>query len=75
MNIHDEVLSVTRPDKVDEVSKIVSETVESYRELIPLVGMVWNKDMKNWAEKSGSDDDDNNVHITYDKEAILKDIS
>ena len=72
MNVHDEVLSVTKPEKIDRVAEIVAETVESYRDLIPLVGMTWCKNMANWAEKSGTGGDDD-VKITYRKEDFLKD--
>jgi hypothetical protein len=53
INIHDEVLSVTRPDAVDAVADIVVEVVESYRDRVPLIGMGWVKDMRNWADKKG----------------------
>jgi hypothetical protein len=50
LNIHDEILSVTHPDYVDEVDRIVKETVESYRPKVPLIGMSWGKDLKSWAD-------------------------
>jgi hypothetical protein len=51
MNIHDEIMCVTRPDTVDAVADVVAETVESYRPQVPLIGMKWAKRMQNWAEK------------------------
>lgn len=53
LNVHDEVLSVTHPDYVDVVADVVKCTVESYRDKVPLIGMTWNKEMENWAEKKG----------------------
>jgi hypothetical protein len=53
MNVHDEVLSVTRPDLIDRVAKTVVGVVESYRDRVPLIGLKWIKNMDNWAGKSG----------------------
>jgi len=61
MNIHDEVLSVTKPDKVEEVTETVVKTVESFRDRVPLIGMDWVRSMENWAGKKGGDEED--VHI------------
>ena len=54
LNVHDEVLSVTLPDYVDEVTAITVKTVESFRDRVPLIGMSWVKSMENWAGKKGS---------------------
>jgi hypothetical protein len=62
MNVHDEVLSVTHPDYVEKVTEIVVETVESYRNRVPLIGMDWIRSMENWAGKKG-DGDNLEVHI------------
>ena len=53
MNIHDELMCVTHPEYVDRVADVVKTCVEHYRELVPLLGMTWNKEMANWAEKKG----------------------
>ena len=53
MNVHDELMTVTHPDYVEPVAQVVKETVESYREQVPLIGMTWNKSQQNWAEKKG----------------------
>lgn len=55
MNIHDEILCVNHPDYTDRIAVIVEETVEGYREQVPLIGMAWYKRMSDWAgsEKSG----------------------
>ena len=51
MNVHDEIMCVTRPDMVSLVTPVVREVVESYRPKVPLVGMDWCEGMNNWAEK------------------------
>jgi DNA polymerase I-like protein with 3'-5' exonuclease and polymerase domains len=53
MNVHDEILSVTRPDYVELVAQTVKKGVERFRPKVPLVGMTWNLSMANWAEKKG----------------------
>lgn len=50
-NIHDEILCPTHPEKVSEVTKIVHETVESYRPKVPLILMEWSESMRTWADK------------------------
>ena len=51
MNIHDEIMCVTRPDMVPSVTQVVRESVEHFRPFVPLIGMDWNEEMANWAEK------------------------
>ncbi len=51
MNIHDEVAVVSQPDSVDDIANAVSETVESFRDQVPLIEISWNKNSSNWAEK------------------------
>lgn len=72
MNVHDEVISVTKPEFVKPQSEIVQEKVESYRDKVPLIGMKWCLDMANWAEKKGGEG--NLVHITYDKDRVLEEL-
>jgi len=55
MNVHDEVLTVTDPSIIDDVARVVVDTVESYRERVPLIGMEWCRDMKSWGEKGKAD--------------------
>jgi hypothetical protein len=62
MNIHDEVLCVTHPSFIDQVALVVQDSVESFREKVPLIGMKWNYEMASWAEKKGSG---KQLHITY----------
>jgi transcription termination factor NusB len=51
INIHDEVLSPTHPDFVNQVKEVVDKTVESFREKVPLIKMDWKSNLKNWADK------------------------
>jgi len=51
MNIHDEIMCVTHPAAVKEVTDQVRTTVESFRPQVPLIGMSWFESMANWAEK------------------------
>jgi len=51
MNIHDEVMCPTTPEMVDDVENTVKNKVESFRDIIPLLSITWNKDMNSWAEK------------------------
>ena len=51
MNIHDEIMCVTRPDKVSGVTQVVMDAVEHFRPYVPLIGMDWVEEMSNWAEK------------------------
>jgi len=53
LNVHDEVLSVTRPDCVEAVTEATVAVVESYRDQVPLIGMSWVRSMENWAGKKG----------------------
>jgi hypothetical protein len=51
MNVHDEILCVTRPDCVEAVEKTVLEAVEGYRPQVPLIGIDWMKHANTWADK------------------------
>jgi hypothetical protein len=51
MNIHDEVLTPVDPSKVDEVKEIVHTVVESYRPIVPLIGMDWKTYRASWGDK------------------------
>lgn len=50
MNIHDQVLNPCHPSVVDRVGKIVYDTVESFREKVPLIELEW-KEAKTWGDK------------------------
>jgi hypothetical protein len=51
INIHDEVLSPTHPDFIDQVKQVVDQTVESFREKVPLIKMEWKSHLSSWADK------------------------
>lgn len=51
MNVHDEVMCPSSPDKVDAIRNIVNSLSKEVSEQIPLVGIEWEDDMTNWAEK------------------------
>jgi hypothetical protein len=51
LNIHDEILSATDPDYVDEVAEVIETAVESHRDMVPLIGITWNLQQDNWADK------------------------
>lgn len=50
MNIHDEILCPTSKDMVEIVTNTVNETVEQYKERVPLMQIGWQR-MNSWAEK------------------------
>lgn len=50
MNIHDEILAAMSPEIAEDVAKTVKDAVESYRPIVPLIGIGW-KPMKSWASK------------------------
>jgi hypothetical protein len=51
LNIHDEIMMPIRESLGVSVKKIVNETVESFRNLIPLIAFDLKIGIKNWAEK------------------------
>ena len=51
LNCHDELMVPTKSEYVDQVNKVVNETVESFRPDVPLVKMVWGTGLESWAEK------------------------
>jgi hypothetical protein len=51
INIHDEIHTVTTPDRVDEVGQVVAKKVETYREMVPLIKIDWNSQEESWADK------------------------
>ena len=53
MNVHDELMVVTKPTAVNDVTETVVDVVESYRDRVPLIGMTWNEAQNSWAEKKG----------------------
>ena len=53
MNNHDEIEVVVadEPNLIEQVEKAIYEKVESYRPLVPLIGIEWKSGMKSWGEK------------------------
>jgi hypothetical protein len=51
MNIHDEIQLVHKPELREVVRKVVEDFVESYRDLIPMIGMTWNSNLNSWGDK------------------------
>jgi hypothetical protein len=51
LNIHDEVMVPCVPDVVDKVAEVVNTTVESFRPIVPLLKMEWEKGLTSWANK------------------------
>lgn len=51
MNIHDEIMCVTKPEYSAEVKRVVNESVESIRPKVPLIKMDWQIGLKSWADK------------------------
>lgn len=50
LNVHDEILTPTRPQYVDEVKQIVHDTVETFRERVPLIKMEWETGLESWSK-------------------------
>lgn len=48
-NVHDEIATPTRPEYVERVKNTVYETVESFRERVPLIKMEWATGASSWA--------------------------
>ena len=51
MNIHDEIMTPCLPSIAEKVEETVKKKVEEYREIVPLIGITWERDMRSWAEK------------------------
>lgn len=51
MNIHDEIQLVHKPKHREVVETIVKTFIEEYKDLIPMIGMTWKKNLNNWGDK------------------------
>jgi len=49
-NVHDEIMCPTAPEKRQEVRKVVTDFIDEYRSLIPLLDIDWGE-CQSWAEK------------------------
>ena len=54
MNVHDELLTVAKPELQNPIVEVVRIAVESFRPKVPLIGITWHKEMDSWAEKKGT---------------------
>ena len=61
-NVHDEVLAAAKPELAPAIAVKVRETVESYRDRVPLIAIKWETGKKNWGHNL-ADDDPNMMHI------------
>ena len=51
MNVHDEALSPTAKECVQDVKTIVEQFIQEYRKYVPLLAMKWKIGFKTWADK------------------------
>lgn len=51
LNAHDEIQNPARKELVLTVKKIVSETVDGFKDKVPLLAIDWKNNLKSWAEK------------------------
>jgi len=51
MNVHDEILNVCVPWISDRVKQVVKETVETFRDKVPLIKIDWKQNLKSWMGK------------------------
>lgn len=51
LNIHDEVMSVTKPAYSEKVAEIAYDFTDRLKQKVPLAGIDWSTNMKSWAEK------------------------
>lgn len=49
MNVHDQVLTPTKPEYTQKVAEVVHEVVESFRPRVPLIEIEW-KEQKSWGK-------------------------
>jgi len=51
MNIHDEIDCPMKSRLIESVKQAVLECVETFRDKVPLIKMVWKTNLKSWADK------------------------
>ncbi|MEK0324971.1 MAG: hypothetical protein QQN63_04640, partial [Nitrosopumilus sp.] len=51
MNIHDEIMCPTHPNKVGDVESCVDNFVKALRNRVPLIAMEWRTGLETWASK------------------------
>jgi DNA polymerase I-like protein with 3'-5' exonuclease and polymerase domains len=51
LNVHDEIVCPVKHGYEATVAKVVNDTVESFKEKVPLISMDWKTKAKSWADK------------------------
>lgn len=51
LNVHDEIMVVHDENIVDKLEAVVKETVDSYKEKVPLIAIDWKRGLSNWGGK------------------------
>lgn len=51
INIHDEILAPVKKGYEAQVKEVIDSAVESFRPIVPLIGMEWKTTMNTWADK------------------------
>ena len=49
--VHDECETVSKPELVEDIKKVVENVIEEYRPRVPLIKMEWKSPLKSWADK------------------------
>ena len=49
--VHDEIAVVSPEEMLDPVETVIKTEVESFRNVVPLIGIEWKKDINSWGEK------------------------
>lgn len=50
LNVHDEVMCPSDPSVAEQTKETVNKHVESFRDRVPLIKMIWKTNLKNWGE-------------------------
>lgn len=67
MSVHDEVAAVSKAEDVEEVTTVVSDTLDKQCEIIPLLQMDWGRNLPSWGEmKKVSVKTHDAVHVGID---------
>ncbi len=51
MNIHDEIMTPTKPDMLEKVEQIVNKLIDDLKPKVPLIAIEWHQKLKSWADK------------------------
>ena len=50
-NVHDEVLTVHKPELREQIQRVVKTVLDKYRPRVPLINMEWHSGLASWADK------------------------